>query len=319
MKIHEVYKCEKCNGSHSIDFEEFLKEFYPHRARTMEGRNRQLQVNDKLSFSPIIMLREYEDARNLAEIQKVDLKINEFCSKVLSVESRIPSNRPNKRHDALIGRFYFEFYCCIFKAIGIGERVCIAELEDRGGYHYKPEISLTGNRVPSRPTAPFHEYIKVFTMDPVDQWIEITDLCRYLSVNPSWFSGHRVYQFSVQVCDASDIQTLETTREAIIECKTTIYNQEHSVLKFGYPADCDQLGQHQLGLKVLCRQMTKDTLFNYMGQAVYLPTPTQLFSVVRLVYYENATKPRIWIRSPGTLKELTNSIADFVPIYSGTN
>ena len=39
--------------------------------------------------------------------------------------------------------------------------------------------------------------------------------------------------------------------------------------------------------------------------------------MVRLVYYDNATKPRIWIRSPGTSKELNNSIADFVPIYSG--
>ena len=39
--------------------------------------------------------------------------------------------------------------------------------------------------------------------------------------------------------------------------------------------------------------------------------------MLRLVYYDNATKPRIWIRSPGTKKELSNSAADFVPIYSG--
>ena len=39
--------------------------------------------------------------------------------------------------------------------------------------------------------------------------------------------------------------------------------------------------------------------------------------MIRLVYYENHSKPRVWIRSPGALRELTNSIADFVPIYSG--
>ena len=46
---------------------------------------------------------------------------------------------------------------------------------------------------------------------------------------------------------------------------------------------------------------------------------TSKFLVIRLVYYDSATKPRIWMRSPGTSKELTNSIADFVPIHSGTN
>ena len=40
--------------------------------------------------------------------------------------------------------------------------------------------------------------------------------------------------------------------------------------------------------------------------------------MLRLVYYDNSIKPRIWIRSPGTSKELANSIDDFVPIYSGT-
>ena len=180
----------------------------------------------------------------------------------------------------------------------------------------------------------YKNHIRVFTTDPPDQWVEITDLCTTLFVNPIWFSGHRVYQFNVQVDSTGQGDEI-----SFFEFKTTSNTQNNSVLKIQYQFNDEQLGYFLMNdplkrfINDLTNTLTTVTEFlaaryshatNYfvkIRQQINLLRFVLKYSqnlkyclVLRLVYYE---KPRIWIRSPGTFKKLTNSIADFVPIYSG--
>ena len=137
--------------------------------------------------------------------------MNAQISQILSVENRIPPDLPDKREDAIMGRFCFESYLCVCKAVGVGEKICMVELENRCGYHYTPLTPLTDNRL-----QPLKQFIKMFNIDPVDQWMEITDFCTYFSVNPIWFSGHRVYQLPVQVF--ARYERTDETRPNLVTC-----------------------------------------------------------------------------------------------------
>ena len=84
----------------------------------------------------------------------------------------------------------------------------------------------------------FHQSMKAFTTDPASQWNEITDLCTEIFVNPSWFSGHRVYEFPVRIdlmggkkpCTISEAR--HNMMYGTYECKLITNNLNNSVLKF---------------------------------------------------------------------------------------
>ena len=299
MKIHEFYKCEKCNEFHSIDYDIFIKRFTQQQDQIRVRNNMLVQINDWMSFLPTNLIRSYSNARNTRAVKLVDRSLDAMGSRILSVESRISSNCPEKREEAMMGRFYWEYCRCICKAIGTDEKTCMVELKNRSGSHYLPKLSLAGNGLA---VAALNQYMKVFTTEPANQWIEITGFCVSLTVNPSWFSGNRVYQFPVRV-----YPTIITDFDKYFECALTTNNQNGPILTFfAGPLELDRIA--------CMRDQTLTFWQRYLLVTQILTLRT--WSVIRLVYYDNETKPRIWIRSPGTSRELTNSIADFLPIYA---
>ena len=59
MKIHEAYKCKKCNGCHSVDYDKFIRNFYFFVARDLERKNQEVRINDQMAFSPLEIVLSY--------------------------------------------------------------------------------------------------------------------------------------------------------------------------------------------------------------------------------------------------------------------
>ena len=140
MNIHTFYKCEKCNEFHSTDFSVFIKKWTQYQAEKHERRKELPGIQALgIPFSPADMIRRYSNARNIREVRAVDRPYDAQRSHILSGENRIcRTSYPGVREAAMVGRFKFEFFLCVCKAIGTGEKICVAELENRAGFHYSP-------------------------------------------------------------------------------------------------------------------------------------------------------------------------------------
>ena len=57
MKIHEDYKCEKCNGCHYVDYEKFIRNHHFLVAQDLERKNQEVRINDQMAFSPLEIVR----------------------------------------------------------------------------------------------------------------------------------------------------------------------------------------------------------------------------------------------------------------------
>ena len=183
MKMHENYKCRKCKEFHSIDFDTYIKQLILDCAISCSSKNMEVRINDSVSFCPACIIRNYSKARKTHEIQLIDRHLDHFSSKSLSVENRIPSHCLDEQEDAIMGRFHFEFCRCVCKAIGLDEKICIVELKDRSGYLYSATIIYFLSTLPA--IRKLHNLMDVFTVEPIDQWIEISNLC-YSFVRQSW-------------------------------------------------------------------------------------------------------------------------------------
>ena len=248
MKIHKFYKCQKCNEFHSIDYDLYAKSMMRGLARKFEIRKENLPINDLMSFSPADLIRKYSNARNPRRIAGVDRSFDAISSRALSVENRVSSNHPDARQDEMIGRFFFELSWFVCKAIGTNEKTCMTELKNRSGFDqfaldYSAMNHINVNHLSVEgyiytALQAFHQSMKAFTTDPASQWNEITDLCTEIFVNPSWFSGHRVYEFPVRIdlmggkkpCTISEAR--HNMMYGIYECKLITNNLNNSVLKF---------------------------------------------------------------------------------------
>ena len=181
--MHENYKCRKCKEFHSIDFDTYIKQLILDCAISCSSKNMEVRINDSVSFCPACIIRNYSKARKTHEIQLIDRHLDHFSSKSLSVENRIPSHCLDEQEDAIMGRFHFEFCRCVCKAIGLDEKICIVELKDRSGYLYSATIIYFLSTLPA--IRKLHNLMDVFTVEPIDQWIEISNLC-YSFVRQSW-------------------------------------------------------------------------------------------------------------------------------------
>ena len=110
---------------------------------------------------------------------------------MLLQESRL---RPGDREAMMVERFGVQFRQCVVKANALNEKTCMTELKDRSGFNHSRIAPFVENNELMLVT---HNYMRVFTTEPASQWVEITDLCETIFVNPCWFSEHRVYQFPV--------------------------------------------------------------------------------------------------------------------------
>ena len=201
-----------------IDYDDHVQRIVFIQATKYERVNQRIWINETMSFSPAGIIRLYSNA---SDVQSVDRSLDDFNSQILSVESRIA---PDRREKEVFGRFFFEFCRCVCKAIGTREETCMAELKNRSGFQNLPRpvqyFKLSAIEL-------YHQIMRVFTIEPASQWIEITDSCTDLSVNPGWFSGHRVYQFPVRV-DWGQLKN----GVRYYECKLITDNLNDSVLTF---------------------------------------------------------------------------------------
>ena len=240
MKIHEIYKCKQCNEFHSSDYDQFIRQGISYQSRN----DLFVIINHEMTYSLTDIIRRYKNARNPKKLRTADRHLDDISSRVLQVESRIPSNR---REHAMMGRFYYEFCRCVCKAIGTNKETCLAELKNRSGYEWFRQSSTAPLDENGKMMSSYHNFMDVFSTEPHNQWTEITELCTVLSVNPSWFSGHRVYQFPVRVNYVGYGQLYGAFERMNYECKITTNNQNGSVLKFAYRPIFDELTRNQLG------------------------------------------------------------------------
>ena len=205
-------------------------------------------INDQIGYSLTDIIRRYKNANNSRKIRTADRHLDNFSRRVISVENQMS---PTRREYSMMGRFYYEFCRCICKAIGSNEKTCFAELKKQSGhewFHHSSTAPLDEN---GKMMSSYHNFMRVFSTQPHNQWSEITDICTALSVNPSWFSGHRVYQFPVRVNYVGYGRLYGSFGKSTYECKITTNNQNGSVLKFSYRAIFDELTRNQLGFFLL--------------------------------------------------------------------
>ena len=240
MKIDESYKCKKCNEYHSSGYDKFIRQAIDHNAQNHDLH----QINDQMTFSLLDIIRRYRNARNPRKLRTADRHLDDFSKRILSVEKRI---LPDNRDYAMMGRFYYEFCRCVCKAIGTNEKTCFDELKRQSGYEWLQDSSKAPLDEYGKMISSYHNFMRVYSTEPTNQWNEITDLCTALFVNPSWFSGHRVYQFPVRINYVGYGSLYGSFEKSTYECKITTNNQNGLVLKFSYRAIFDELTRNQFG------------------------------------------------------------------------
>ena len=149
------------------------------------------------------------------------------------------------RRDAMIAKMIHDFYFIVCESIADwidsdGGEICITELKQRSGYGCNLLPSTFQSRIAKDHADMlnngFHRHLDVFTAEPVNQWIEITDSINMLSFNPVWFSGHRVYQFPV---------TFENHNHF---CNVKINSGSDTIVKFSYSSRIENCQVKSLSL-----------------------------------------------------------------------
>ena len=118
----------------------------------------------------------------------------------------------------------------------------MTELMDRSGFNHSMIAPFVKN---SQLMLVPHNWMRVFTTEPASQWVEITDLCETIFVNPCWFSEHRVYQFPIHFGPVHGLngQNRNFVQQVSkgdknfktcywIECHRKLGNQCESILEF---------------------------------------------------------------------------------------
>ena len=245
--MHERYKCIQCDQYHPVEYDLIVRKQMAQTAKDLTDQNRMMTMMGPVNFNPTQVINQYSDCKARkksgrhfeARVRAVDRQLDEDVSFLLMMESGAGSDG----QFATMRKFQFEFYRLTCKAIGLDQKICLTKLKDRSGFFAGlSDMKYLSNEAQQGAALleNFHRQIKYFTANPDSQWIEITDLCTMSSINPIWFSGHRVYQFPVECDSLWTPGSLFHHHFPTLRCKIKINNHEKALLNFNI-----QLPDHQ--------------------------------------------------------------------------
>jgi len=296
VRLHEWYECDLCKEFHPVSLNSII-------TSTVRGdilsKNPMFHQRISQLLEPLLQLRPPSMPEYVGICQQVDAELNELKKFVSSAQASVSS----KEFRQMVWDNMHQLDCCFYvaKCFAEGKRICVKEIKQRFILDpEQPERDLYG--LPENIVFNMHievyQAVRVFTSDPVDHWFEITDF--NLHIEPLWFNCSRVYQFYVKV--SGDQPDKETTR---YEISMKIGSAYQPVLnwesKSTHGRACLELGNMKKSIMSFQLLTTKGS---------------PLLSELRLCYYGNNKKPRVWIRSPLARLVADSDPLNFVPIYS---